>query len=69
MIEEIERSLRRTTKNLRSVLEDAGISFSSFDIAQLTIDTCSNCGIWHAKRALKPDIDGNPICGFCQANE
>ena len=68
MIDEIESSLKRTSKTLRSVFEELGLNIEDFDLNSLTVDTCDNCEIWYPKTKLYSDKNGNLICGFCRAN-
>ncbi len=68
MIEQIENSLKRTSKTLRNVFEELGLDIEDFDLSSLTVDTCDNCGIWFSKSKLSVDKNGNLICGFCKAN-
>ncbi len=68
MIDEIESSLKRTSKTLRSVFEELGLDIEDFDLSSLTVDTCDNCEIWYSKTRLYKDRNGNLICGFCKAN-
>ena len=68
MIEQIESSLKRTSKSLRAVFEELGVDIETFDLSKLTIDQCDNCSIWYTLNKLSVDNNGNYICGFCRAN-
>lgn len=68
MIDQIESSLKRTSKTLRDVFQELDLNIEDFDLDTLTVDTCDNCEIWFPKNKLYKDKNGNLVCGFCKAN-
>jgi hypothetical protein len=57
--------LKGTRRKLSEVCEDLGIDYDELvDSGELGIEQCSHCNTWSTK--LIPDLDGNPICRFCE---
>ena len=53
-----------TTQNLFDFAKEQRISIEEVDINE--IEECSSCSIWHLKKNLIEDLDGNPICPVCE---
>ena len=64
--DEVEKSLLGSRKNLREVLYSLGIDAEEFDRELMTVDQCTHCNVWHYSFKLKEDLDGNPICKYCE---
>jgi len=65
MYTKLKNNLNKTYKPLYQVCKDLGIDMDTIDVQELTkhIDQCTHCGVWSNK--LIPDLDSNPICGYC----
>ena len=65
MYTKLKNNLNKTYKPLYQVCKDLGINMDTIDVQELTkhIDQCTHCGVWSTK--LVPDLDDNPICGYC----
>lgn len=60
----LEKALLKTRRNLRDVCKELGID--SPDLELLTINQCSHCSVWHYEYKLREDLDGSPICSYCE---
>ena len=65
MYTKLKNQLNNTHKPLYQVCNELGIDMDTLDVEILTkhIDQCTHCGVWSTK--LVPDLDQNPICGYC----
>ena len=65
MYTKLKNQLNNTHKPLYQVCNELGIDMDTLDVETLTkhIDQCTHCGVWSTK--LVPDLDQNPICGYC----
>jgi len=65
MYTKLKNQLNNTHKPLYQVCKELGIDMDTLDVETLTkhIDQCTHCGVWSTK--LVPDLDQNPICGYC----
>ena len=59
----VQTALYRKKVTLLEVCEEFGIDIEDADVGSL--ETCSNCSIWHKALELVLDLDGNPICKTC----
>lgn len=64
MINRIEQALLNTRKRLFDVCKDLDTDLPDRD--ELTVDQCSHCNTWHWQYRLQEDLDGNPICTYCE---
>ena len=60
---EVESYLYKTRKTIRQACAELGLTFDNEIVT--AIEECSSCNIWLRPTALKPDLDGNPICPQC----
>ena len=63
-IDKLEKALLKTRKNYRDVCRELDIG--DIDLDLLTIAQCSHCNTWHYEYKLKEDLDGSPICSYCE---
>lgn len=63
-MDKLERALLKTRRNLWDVCRELDIEEP--DLELLTVNTCSSCGVWHYEYKLKEDLDGIPICKYCE---
>jgi hypothetical protein len=63
-IDKLERALLKTRRNLREVCRELGIEDPDLDL--LTVDQCNHCSVWHYEYKLQEDLDGSPICKYCE---
>jgi hypothetical protein len=63
-IDKIERSLIKTRKTLYEVCRELGLDVPDRD--ELVVDQCTHCNTWNFKYKLSEDLDGNPICRYCE---
>jgi len=63
-IDRVERTLLKTRKTLFEVCRDLDVEIPDRD--DLVVDQCSHCGTWNYKYKLNEDLDGNPICNYCE---
>lgn len=59
----LESFLIRTRKTVIEGCDAVGIKIENAELNN--IEECSSCGVWYSKKALIPDLDGNPICKVC----
>lgn len=63
-MDKLERALLKTRKNLWEVCRD--LEIREPDLELLTVAQCASCGTWHYQYKLKEDLDGSPICSYCE---
>jgi len=63
-MQNLERSLLKTRRNLWEVCRELGIDEP--DLELLTINQCAQCNTWHYIFKLREDLDGSPICSYCE---
>lgn len=63
-MDKLERALLKTRKNLWEVCRD--LEIREPDLELLTVGQCASCGTWHYQYKLKEDLDGSPICSYCE---
>lgn len=61
VMNEVEKALYKTRKNLLEVLAELG--YNNDSEVEIGLERCTDCGIWDTK--LFPDLDKNPICAIC----
>jgi hypothetical protein len=63
-IDKLERALLKTRRSIREVCHELGIDDPDLDL--LTIGQCASCSVWHYNYKLHEDLDGSPICTYCE---
>jgi hypothetical protein len=63
-MQNLERALLKTRRNLWEVCRELGIEEP--DLELLTTNQCAHCNVWHYSYKLQEDLDGNPICTYCE---
>lgn len=58
---EVERTLYKTRKNVFEVLTELG--YNNYSEVEIALKCCSSCGVWLPK--MKIDQDGLDICDYC----
>lgn len=62
-ISKVEKALVKTRRSLREVCDEFGIDMP--DREDLCVSNCSQCSVWNYNYKLIEDLDGNPICRYC----
>lgn len=63
----LELGLLKTRKTVWEACKDLGIDPEDIDTELLTTAQCSHCNVWHYEYRLKEDLDGSPICSYCES--
>lgn len=63
-IDKIERALQKTRRSLYEVCRELNIEVP--DAEDLLVAQCTHCSTWNFKYKLNEDLDGNPICRYCE---
>jgi hypothetical protein len=63
-MQNLERALLKTRRNLWDVCRELGIEEPDFEL--LTVGQCAHCSVWHYSYKLQEDLDGSPICTYCE---
>lgn len=63
-VDKLEANLLGTKDSLYKVCKELGIDVP--DEEELCISNCTHCGVWNYNYKLKEDLDGNPICKYCE---
>lgn len=60
----LEKALLGTRDNMRTVCKNLG--FDDIDPDDLSVSQCTHCSVWHWQYKLNEDLDGSPICSYCE---
>lgn len=66
LFNKLTQYLLGTRKNLRDTLEDMGLDIEDVEQSELAVNQCTSCSVWHYSTRLREDLDGNPICSYCE---
>lgn len=64
VLEKVERALVTTRRPLWEVCREFNIDMPDQD--ELCVSNCTQCSVWHYNYKLSEDLDGNPVCKYCE---
>lgn len=62
--ERVEQALLKTRKSVMQVCQELNLPMPDRD--EMLVEQCSHCSVWHKNYKLNEDLDGNPICQYCE---